>query len=148
MLPVVELRGAIPLAFALGIPWPLAAAAAVSGNMLPAPFIILFVRRVFSRLKEFAGFAGLINRLERRAMNKAAALMKKGKLYRCELVVLCLIVAVPLPGTGAWTGALIAALLNLRLKYSLVSVFAGVLIAAAIVTGGTYGLFGRVFRLF
>ena len=98
-VPVVELRGAIPAGIAAGLdPW-LACGAAIFGNLLPVPFIILLVRQVFDRLRKHAFFAPKIDALERRAHLKGRLVRK----YR--LLGLMLFVAIPLPGTGAWTGS-------------------------------------------
>jgi uncharacterized membrane protein len=87
--------------------------------------------------------------LEKRALNKAADLANaKGRFYRYELIALCIFVAIPLPGTGAWTGAMVAALLNLRVKYATLSIFVGVLIAAVLITLGAYGLVAGLRGLF
>ena len=133
-IPVVELRGAIPAGAAAGLaPW-LACAAAVIGNLLPVPFIILLVRQVFDWLRKRPFFAPKIDALERRAHLKGRMVRK----YR--LLGLVLFVAVPLPGTGAWTGALVAAFLNIRLRNALPAITLGVLIAGSIVTLMTLGV--------
>ncbi|MDR0670743.1 MAG: small multi-drug export protein [Oscillospiraceae bacterium] len=132
MVPVIELRGAIPVAAVAGLPWYTAFFVSAIGNMAPVPFIVAYTRRVFLWMKDRNRLAGAVYRLEKRALAKA------GKLYRYELIGLCLFVAMPLPGTGAWTGALIAALLDMRLKNAFPAILAGVVIAAAVVTGLTY----------
>ena len=128
MLPVLELRGALPLGLALGLPLGQAYAASVLGNMLPVPFIILFIRPLLDWLrKQSRLFARFAQWLEDRAD-------KKGDLViRYRLLGLVLLVAVPLPGTGAWTGALVAALLRLRLTTSIPAIFLGVLLAGVAV---------------
>lgn len=135
MLPVVELRAGLPYGIALGLDYPIALAAAVLGNMIPVPLIILFIRQIFKWLRTvFPRCDRLITRLE----NKAHL---KGDLVRkYSAVGLCILVAIPLPGTGAWTGALVAALLDLRLKKAVPAIFLGVLIAAAIMTMLTFGV--------
>ncbi|MCI8878577.1 MAG: small multi-drug export protein [Oscillospiraceae bacterium] len=136
MLPIVELRGGIPLGVGMGLPLPLAVTAAVIGNMLPVPFIILFIRRIYLWLqRRIPPLRGLLERLERRVEEK------KDLVLRYQFWGLLLLVAVPLPGTGAWTGAMVAAVMDLRMKRSMPAIFAGVLIAAAIVTAITMGLF-------
>ncbi len=136
MLPVVELRGGIPFGVSAGLPTSLAVAAALLGNIIPVPFLILFTRRVFTWLRRhIPALEGFLNRLERRAESKKD-LVQKYKFWG-----LLILVAVPLPGTGAWTGALVAAVMDLRLKNALPAIFGGVLIAAAIVTAVTLGLF-------
>ncbi len=129
MVPVIELRGAIPLGVAHGLSVQTAATLSIIGNMLPVPIIILFVRQVFQWLKERDKIlARWIARLEARANHKSKLVIDY------QLVGLCLFVAIPLPGTGAWTGALIAAILEMRLKHAVPAIFAGVLIAAFIVS--------------
>ena len=108
--------------------------AAILGNLLPVPFIILLVRQVFDRLRKHAFFAPKIYALERRA-HLTGRLVRK---YR--LLGLMLFVAIPLPGTGAWTGALIAAFLNIRLRHALPAITLGLLIAGSLVTLMTLGL--------
>jgi len=134
MLPVLELRAAIPFGVAAGLgPWQ-AMLTAVVGNMLPVPFIILFVRRVFTWLrKRSTRLEGLVCRLEARAEGKWE------KVHRYENLGLMVLVAIPLPGTGAWTGALIAALVNMSLRRALPPIFAGVVIAGLLITGLTFG---------
>jgi len=136
MLPVVELRGGIPFGVAHGLPLPMAVLAAVVGNMLPVPFLILFTRRVFEWLRRHIPWLeGFIRRLERKAESK------KELVQRYQFWGLLVLVAVPLPGTGAWTGALVAAVMDLRLKSALPAIFGGVLVAAAIVSAITMGIF-------
>lgn len=133
MVPVLELRGAIPVGVAAGLP-PLAACAiAVLGNMVPVPFILLLIRRIFDRLRG-TRFGPKIDWLERRAHLKGRVVRK----YR--LPGLIILVAIPLPGTGAWTGALVAALLDIRMRHAVPAIFLGVAIAGAIVTVLTYGV--------
>lgn len=129
MIPVVELRGAIPLGVAHGLSLPLAAFISIIGNMIPVPLIIMFIRKIFSYLKKRNEYAGrLITRLEERASRQSKLVIDY------QMIGLCILVAIPLPGTGAWTGALIAAILELRLKNALPAIFAGVCIAAFIVS--------------
>lgn len=139
MVPVLELRAAIPYGVANGLS-PLAAlGTAVLGNLVPAPLIILFIRRIFSWLKTKNRVRRLIERLEQRAARKSELVQKYAWLG------LCLLVAIPLPGTGAWTGALVAALMNMRLKRAMPAICLGVVIAGFIMTGLSYGfvhLFG------
>ena len=135
MLPVVELRGGIPFGVAAGLPLPLAVLAAVIGNMLPIPFLILFTRRVFQWLRRNVPALGnFISKLERRAEDK------KDLVLQYKFWGLMILVAIPLPGTGAWTGALVATVMDLRLKSALPAIFCGVLIAAALVTLVTLGV--------
>ena len=134
MLPVVELRGGLPFGIALGMDLPHAFWAAVIGNLLPVPFIIAFAHRVFVLLrKHIPLLEGLIHKLELRAAEKGELVQKY------EFWGLLILVAIPLPGTGAWTGALVAALMNLRLKQAMPAIILGVIIAGIIMTLVSYG---------
>ncbi len=136
MLPVVELRGAIPFGVAAGLP-PLAAmAAAVLGNMVPAPLILLMLRRVFRWLRHFPRLGVYVDRLERRAH------LKGRKVRKYRTLGLILLVAIPLPGTGAWTGALVADVLDIRARTALPAIVLGVIIAGIVVTVMTCGVVG------
>lgn len=133
-VPVIELRGGIPYGLAHGLNWVEAYGAAVIGNMLPVPVIVLCVRWVFDWLRRMSP------RLERLVARMEQKAEKHSKLvHEYSLVGLCILVAIPLPGTGAWTGALVAAMLDLRLKHSIPSIFLGVLIAGGIVTAISMG---------
>ena len=133
MVPVLELRGAIPIGVAGGLP-PLAAMCiAILGNLAPVPFLLVFTRRVFNWLKTKGRIRLLVERLERRAAKKSRLVLNYAWLG------LCILVAIPLPGTGAWTGALVAALMNMRLKRAMPAITLGVVIAGLIVTCLTYG---------
>ncbi len=135
MVPIVELRAGLPYGIALGLEYPLALTAAVLGNMVPVPFIIIYIRRIFAWLRRhWSALDGLITRLESRAD------VKGDKVRRYGALGLLILVAIPLPGTGAWTGALVAALLDLPLRRAVPVIFAGVCIAAAIMTGITFGV--------
>jgi len=135
MVPVVELRLGLPYGIAQGLDYPLALIAAVLGNMVPVPLIIIYIRRIFAWLrKHWAWLNGIITRLERKADGKGDAVRKYGALG------LFILVAIPLPGTGAWTGALVAALLNLRCRDAIPVIFLGVCAAAAIMFLVTFGV--------
>ena len=134
MVPVLELRGAIPVGVAAGLTPAEACAASVLGNMVPVPFILLLIRRIFDWLRGTRLFGPKIAWLERRAHLKGRVVRK----YR--LPGLIILVAIPLPGTGAWTGALVAALLDIRMRHAVPAIFLGVAIAGAIVTVLTYGV--------
>lgn len=128
MVPVVELRGGIPYGLSQGLEWPLVYLIAVVGNLLPIPFILLFVRRILQWMKRYERLGRIAKRVEARAAKRS------DRVRKSEVIGLCMFVAIPLPGTGAWTGALIAALMDMRLKKTLPSITVGVLIAGAIVT--------------
>ena len=134
MLPIIELRGAIPVGVLLGMPPLESFLISVVGNMIPIPFVILLGRPVFNWLKKTKLFARLIEKLEKRIEKKADSVMKKAALG------LYIFVAIPLPGTGAWTGALIASMFDMRFKYALPSIALGVLTAGIIMTVGSYGI--------
>ena len=134
MVPVVELRGAIPMGVAAGLDPVVACVTAILGNLVPAPLIILLIRRVFDWLRETRFFGPKIVWLERRAHLKGRMVRK----YR--LLGLTVLVGIPLPGTGAWTGALVAAMLNIRMRHALPAIFLGLLIAGGITTAVTLGV--------
>ncbi len=128
MVPVIELRGAIPSGIALGLDVWTVALLAIVGNMLPIPFIILFIRKIFAWMRNKNKWLNnLVCQME------AKADKHKDKITKYEFWGLCLFVAIPLPGTGAWTGALVAAMLDMRLKNAIPAIFLGVIIAAVIV---------------
>jgi len=135
MVPVIELRGGLPYGIGFGLDYPLALTAALLGNMVPVPFILVYISRIFlwlrGRHKKLDDF---ITKLEVKAHLKSETVEKYGPLG------LLLFVAIPLPGTGAWTGALVAALMNMKVKHALPCVFLGVCIAAAIITAVTFGV--------
>ena len=135
MVPVIELRGGLPYGIALGLDYPLALAAAILGNMVPVPLIILYIRHIFHWLrKQSPWWHEKIEVLERKAHLKGRLVRK----YRT--LGLCILVAIPLPGTGAWTGALVAAVMDIRLKSAVPTIFLGVCIASAIMTAVTFGV--------
>ena len=135
MAPVVELRGAIPAGIASGLPPALTCIAAIAGNLVPAPFIIVLGRRIANWLRGTRFFGPKIIWLERRAHLKGRLVRK----YR--LAGLVILVGIPLPGTGAWTGALVASVLDIRMRHALPAIFLGLLIAAGITTAVTLGVF-------
>ena len=133
MVPVIELRGAIPYGVARGLEFWQAIPVAIVGNLVPVPFIIIFIKKIFAWLRTIsAGLDRLVTRLENRALSKTDT-VKKYAFWG-----LFLFVAIPLPGTGAWTGALIAAMLEMRVKDAFPAIALGVLTAGAIITFLTY----------
>ena len=136
MLPILELRGGLIAAKLMDINFIKAFIICYIGNMLPIPFILLFIRKIFDFLKKYEKTNRLINKLEVRSLRKADN-VKKYRLWG-----LFIFVAIHLPGTGAWTGALIADLFDIRIKHSLPVIAAGVLVAGLIVSALSYGLFG------
>ena len=133
MLPILELRGGIPVGMImLDLPWYYALLLAVVGNLLPVPFILLFLdsaTRLLSRVR-------LFNRILTWLFERTR---RRGRIIeRYQRIGLVLFVAIPLPVTGAWTGSLAAVLFGLRFRHALLSIFIGVLIAGAIVTCLSY----------
>lgn len=134
MVPVIELRGAIPIGVGQGLPYWLAVTVSVLGNLVPVPFIILFIRKVFELMRKWLPkLDGLVSKLEKRAEEKSDVVQKYA------FWGLFILVAIPLPGTGAWTGALVAAMLDMRLRRAFPAIVLGVIGAAVIVTFVTYG---------
>ena len=135
LMPVLECRGGMIASRLMEIPFIKAFLICYLGNMLPIPFIILFIRKIFEYLRRFSFFSKIIEKLE------AKTDKNKDKVLKYESWGLLLFVAIPLPGTGGWTGALMAALLDIRFKRSLPIIALGVLIAGFIMSGLTYGIF-------
>ena len=133
MIPIIELRGGLPFGVALGLPYHLAFPAAVLGNIIPAPFIIVYIRRIFLLMRRhMPRLNGLVDKLE------AKAHLKGQKVTKYKYLGLWLFGAIPLPGTGAWTGSLAAAFLDTRLKKALPAVFLGVVTAGCIMLALTH----------
>ena len=135
LFPVLECRGGMIAARLMEIPFFKAFLICFIGNMLPIPFIILFIRKIFDFLRQYKFFAKIIEKLE------AKTEKNKEKVLRYKSWGLLIFVAIPLPGTGGWTGALMAALLDIRFKRALPIIALGVLIAGFIMSGLTYGIF-------
>ncbi len=176
MLPIVELRGAIPVGAATGLDIIPTFLLSVVGNFLPVPFILLFIRKILSWMKTTKTFAKIALWVEKKAnknkhkivgtqnsaaedeisentehpvingestdTDEAAKVKKKRSIMKSAAVALCIFVAVPLPGTGAWTGALIASLVDMRMKYALPAIFLGVVIAGLIMSLASFGVVG------
>lgn len=138
MLPIIELRGAIPMAAAFGLPWWQAYLISVIGNLLPVPFILLLINIVIkwmsnSRVRFFNKIANfLLGKVEKNRV----------KIEKYSFLGLCLFVAIPLPATGAWTGSLVAAVIGMKPWKAFLSALLGVLIAGAVVTLIVYGGIG------
>ena len=140
MLPIIELRGAIPMAFTFGIPWWLAYILSVVGNMLPVPIILLFIKQFItwsmgSKIKFLNKLANWLNRKVEK---------NRAKIEKYAFWGLCVFVAIPLPTTGAWTGSLVAAMIDMTFWKAMLTAFVGVLIAGAIVTAIVYGGIGAL----
>ena len=141
MMPVVELRGAIPFGVSLGLDWREVYLTSVIGNMLPVPFIILFFRPLIEYFEKTKLFGKIASKLKKRTKSKMEGLNKY------KMFGLFLFVAIPLPGTGAWTGAAIAALLKMRIKHSFFPILLGVVVAGILMMGISYG-FGELISHF
>lgn len=140
LFPVLELRGGLIAAQLLGVDLVRAFIICYIGNMLPIPFILLFIRKIFKFLRRFKPFRKVVEFFERKAEKNGE------KVRKYELWGLFILVAVPLPGTGGWTGALVAALMDMRMKKSLPVIALGVLVAGIIVSALMYGFVGNVLQ--
>jgi len=139
MLPVVELRGGMIFSAILGIPFAKAFVLCYLGNIIPIPFILLFLRKIFSWLERFRLTARLVTKLEEKARKGAS------KLGRYDIFGLFVFVAIPLPGTGGWTGALISVIIDLQIKRAFPAIALGVLAAGGIMSLITYFIPGLFF---
>ena len=138
LFPILELRGGMIAAKLLGVELTKAFFICYAGNIIPIPFILLFIRRIFALLRKSEKLGRLVDKVEKRSL-------KKGKnVIKYKQWGLLLFVALPLPGTGGWTGSLLADLLDIRLKKSLPIIALGVLIADLIMSVLSYGLLGAV----
>jgi len=139
LMPILELRGGLIAASAFRVPILQAFLICFLANILPIPFILLFIKRIFKFMRDHKILLGAVNWLERKAKAKSVSVLKK------QYIGLFLFVAVPLPGTGGWTGALIASLLDMPTWKSFLAILAGVFCAGVIMIVLTYfipGLFG------
>ena len=138
MIPLLELRGGLLAASLLKISAAKAIPLCIVGNIIPIPFILLFIKQIFKVLKKTKIFRGLIIKLEDRAMRKS------DQVKKCEFWGLMLFVGIPLPGTGAWTGSLIASLLEIDIKKSSLAILCGIIMATVIMYIVSYGLVGNL----
>ena len=136
MVPLIELRGAIPVGTALGLAWYANLALCVIGNMIPVPFILFFIEKIFAFMKRYEKLGKIAVFFEEKGEKN------KEKVTKYATWGLLVFVGVPLPGTGAWTGALVAALLKMDKKTAILSIFGGVVLAGIIVTLISYGVLG------
>ena len=134
MIPIIELRGGIIMGAALGLSWYKVFAICVLGNLLPIPFVILFSKKILRLLKNIKIFSNLAVRYENSLIKKSE------KVKKYSFWGLCLFVAIPLPGTGAWSGAALAALMDMPVKKAFLFITIGVVIAGTIMTMGSYGI--------
>lgn len=140
LFPILELRGGILAASLLDITMWKGILISAIGNFIPIPFILLFIKKIFAFLRRFRLFRPLVDRLENRAMKK------RGQVEKYEFWGLVLFVGIPLPVTGAWTGSLVAALLNMDVKKAIVAELLGICMAAVIMTIISYGIIGSIIR--
>lgn len=132
MVPIIELRGGVPFGTALGLAPGEALVASIIGNMLPIPFIIVYIRRIFLWMRRKSPKLNqVVDKLEHKAH------LKGQKVTRYKYIGLWLFVAIPLPGTGGWTGALVASFLDMPLRKALPSIFLGIVTAGLIMTLAT-----------
>ncbi len=136
MVPIIELRGAIPMGAALDIPFYTNYIISVVGNMIPVPFILLFIRHVLNWMKKVPKIDKIALWIENKAEKN------KAKVLKYATFGLYVFVALPLPGTGAWTGALVAAMLDIRMRKALPTILLGVMTAGVIMTLASYGAIG------
>ena len=138
LMPILEVRGGLLAASLLKIPELQAIPICVIGNVLPIPFILLFIRQIFKWMKKIELFRGLVEKLEKRALGKS------DRIKKYEFWGLMLFVGIPLPGTGAWTGALIASLLEIDIKKSSLAILCGVALATVIMYVVSYLIVGNI----
>lgn len=136
MLPLIELRGAVPLGLATGMPWFEVLPICYLGNLLPIPFVLLFGVRLLDWMETLRPFAGFAARYKKKLLSKSAQVTKYARIG------LFLFVAIPLPGTGAWSGAVIATLLKMPPRKAFLSIVLGVLTAGLLMTVGTHSILG------
>ena len=148
-LPIVELRGSIPWGAAMGLPFYVNFTLSIIGNMIPVPIILLFIPRMLDFLEKFKFFKPMVAWIRERAeKNRHRVLVGGGdtgenlKMSKKAFLALALFVAIPLPGTGAWTGSLVASLLEMPKRESFLATFIGVLLSGTVMTLASYGVVG------
>ena len=140
MLPLIELRGGLIVSSLLKISLLKANLICVAGNIVPIPFILLFIKRIFAFMKSHGILVSLIEKLEKRSQ-KESDVQKKG-----EFLFLLLFVGIPIPGTGAWSGSLIAALMDFDMKKAVKAIACGLLLAVIIMDIISYGMLGNLVK--
>ena len=138
MIPILELRGGLIVSKLLEVPITTAIPLCIIGNIIPIPFILLFIKQIFKWMKKIRLFRGLVEKLEQKAMGKS------DNIKKYEFWGLVLFVGITLPGTGAWTGSLIAALLDIDFKKAVLAELLGIAIATVIMSIFSYGLLGAL----
>ncbi len=139
LLPILELRGGLIAASLLGLPMWQSFFVCFLGNIIPIPFILYFINPIFRHMRNWKYLGKFVCWCEEKANSK------KEKIENLKYFGLFLFVGIPLPGTGAWTGCLIAALLDMDKKKSMVAAFLGVILAGIIMLVFSYGILGRIF---
>ena len=140
MIPILELRGALLVAGPiLGVKVSTAIPLCIIGNIIPVPFILLLITPVFNWMKGTKTFKPLVDKLENRAMSR------KDQIEKYEFWGLMLFVGIPLPGTGAWTGALVASLLHMKFGKAFGAILVGIALATVIMSILSYGVLGVLF---
>ena len=134
LMPILELRGGLIAAALLGLNIVPAFIICIIGNLLPIPFILWFITPIFNKLKKTKHFSKFVNKIEKKALSK------KDKIEKAEFWGLFFFVGIPLPGTGGWTGSLIASLINMDKKKAMLAITCGVLLAGLIVGSLSFGL--------
>lgn len=157
MLPIVELRGAVPVGAAIGIPFYINYAVSVLGNLLPIPFILLFIPKILDFLAKFKFFRPVVEWVRKKADKYKGKIIKSEtskdgsestskkaprKMTVGAFAALMLFVAIPIPGTGAWTGALVASLFGMPKLHSFLAILSGVLMCGVIMCLASYGVLG------
>ena len=138
LMPILELRGGLIAASLLGLSAIKSFIICFIGNIIPIPFILWLITPIFNYLKKTKLFKGMVTKLETKAMNK------KDQIERLQYIGLLLFVGIPLPGTGAWTGCLIAALLNMDKKKAMIYAILGVVMAGIIMLLLSYGILDKI----
>ncbi len=133
MVPLIELRGAVPIGTGMGLPWHLTLIVSIIGNCVPIPFILFFVKAILKWMRSCR--VELFRKISGWLYNKAEK--NRPKIEKYAAWGLFLFVAIPLPGTGAWTGALVASVFDMKKRAACLSIFAGVLTAGFIMTFGS-----------
>ena len=136
MIPIIELRGAVPMGAVLGMPWYITYILSILGNMLPVPFILLLIKKVIQWMS--VSKIKLFNKISNFLLRKVEK--KRAGIEKYAFWGVCLFVAVPLPVTGAWTGSLVAAMIDMKFWKALLSCLFGVMISGVIMTLISYGI--------
>lgn len=139
-MPVLELRGGLIAAALLKIPYLKAAIICIVGNILPIPFLLLFLDKIFDLMEKWGPTKKIVHHF------KKLAAKNKPKIDKYGLLGLILFVGIPLPGTGAWTGALVASVFNMDIKKASLGIFLGIILAFIIMSIISYGIIGNLIR--